>query len=440
MTRAWCWVIGVLVSVSASAKPHIVVFLADDHGYLDSQVYGNAEVRTPNMVRLAKAGMTFTNAFVVSPSCAPSRAALLTGLMPARNGAEANHSKPRAEIKKLPAYLRELGYEVVAFGKVSHYRHTADYGFDHFAHDAFHEHQAIPAALKWLRERKSDKPLCLFVGSNWPHVPWPEKSDAEAVTLPPTQIVTPETRRVRARYYEAVARMDAELGQVYDAATETLGTNVLFLHTSDHGAQFPFGKWNCYDAGIRTSLLVAWPGRIRAGSRSEAMVSWVDILPTLIEVAGGSAPKEIDGRSFQAVLQGQRSSHRERIFATHSGDGKMNAYPMRCVRTPDWKFILNLHPEFKFTTHIDLTERAGYWDSWERAAATNAAAAVTVRGYHQRPRQELYDLKTDPHEQRNLADDPAQAARVKALRSELQAWLREQGDKETVFGTPKMLE
>src|SRR5687767_656419 len=163
---------------AASGQPNIVVFLADDHGFLDSEVYGARDARTPNMLRLAQAGMTFTHAFVASPSCAPSRAALLTGLMPARNGAEANHARPRPEIKKLPAYLKELGYETAAFGKVSHYKHTHEYGFDYFAHDGFHEHAAIPAMLKWLRERQSDKPLCLFVGSNWPHVPWPEQADS----------------------------------------------------------------------------------------------------------------------------------------------------------------------------------------------------------------------------------------------------------------------
>jgi uncharacterized sulfatase len=221
----------------AALRPNIVVFLADDHGYADSEVYGSTDVRTPNMLRLAAAGLTFSNAFVVSPSCAPSRAALLTGLMPARNGAEANHSKPRADIKKLPVWLRELAYEVVAFGKVSHYKHTQDYGFDHFAHDAFHEHEAIPAALKWLRERTSEKPLCLFVGSNWPHVPWPDEATGAVArnALLPTHVDTPETRRARALYFTAVARMDAELGLVYDAARDELGTNTLFLHSSDHG-------------------------------------------------------------------------------------------------------------------------------------------------------------------------------------------------------------
>src|ERR1044071_6090781 len=151
-----------------AAKPNLVIFLTDDHSLLDSTVYGSKDVKTPNMQRIANAGLTFDRAFVASPSCAPSRGAMLTGLMPVRNGAEPNHSKPRAEIKKLPAYLQELGYEVVAFGKVSHYQHTADYGFDRFAHDTFHEHAAIPAAIEFLRTRPvaGARPLSLFVRSN----------------------------------------------------------------------------------------------------------------------------------------------------------------------------------------------------------------------------------------------------------------------------------
>src|SRR5687768_7570865 len=217
------------------AKPHLVIFLTDDHTVLDSSVYGSKDVRTPNMQRLAAAGLTFDRAFVASPSCAPSRAALLTGLMPARNGAEPNHSKPRAELKKLPAYLKELGYEVVAFGKVSHYQHTGDYGFDHFAHDKYHEDVAIPNGIKWLRERKAEKPLCIFFGTNWPHVPWPNDTagnDPNRVLVPPTHVDTAVTREARARYYAAVERMDAELGNAFDAANEVLGRNTFFITTA----------------------------------------------------------------------------------------------------------------------------------------------------------------------------------------------------------------
>ncbi len=145
MIKHIVFMLSILSSLAASARsPDIVIFISDDQSRDDCQAYAERGIPTPNMRRLAEEGMTFERAYVVSPSCAPSRATLLTGLSPARNGAEANHSRPKAELKKWPAYFQELGYEVVAFGKVSHYKHTADYGFDYFAHDTFHDHQGIP--------------------------------------------------------------------------------------------------------------------------------------------------------------------------------------------------------------------------------------------------------------------------------------------------------
>src|SRR6056297_1026106 len=160
-----------------ATRPDMVVFLSDDHTWRDSSVYGSPDIQTPNMQRLADAGITFNHAFVASPSCAPSRAALLTGMYPAKNGAEANHSRPDPDLKKLPGYLQELGYEVASFGKVGHYRQTTEYGFDIARHFGYHDDVAVDEAVKWLQERKSDKPLCLFVGTNWPHVAWPEETN-----------------------------------------------------------------------------------------------------------------------------------------------------------------------------------------------------------------------------------------------------------------------
>src|SRR5688572_24121610 len=151
----------------AADRPHVVVFLADDLGWADCSPYGNKEIRTPNMARLAAAGMTFTHAFVASPSCAPSRAALLTGLDPMRNGAMLNHARPRADVKKWPAYFKDLGYEVVAFGKVAHYAQVTEYGFDHASHFRYHEDDCVEAAVAWLAARKPGKPLCLLIGTNW---------------------------------------------------------------------------------------------------------------------------------------------------------------------------------------------------------------------------------------------------------------------------------
>lgn len=455
LTGVWLWFLatvllgggGGLAGDAPAARPTIVVFLADDLGCLDIQPYGAAAMHTPHLQALAAEGLAFDRAFVVSPSCAPSRAALLTGLSPARNGAEANHTLPRPELKKWPAFFQELGYEVVAFGKVAHYRHTAQYGFDHFAHDAFHDHAAIPAAVDYLRRRRgaTDRPLCLMVGSNWPHVPWPENAgeyDPQELPLPAGTIDTPATRAWRARYAAAVSRADDDLGVIRAAVREHLGPEVLFLFTSDHGAQWPLGKWNCYDAGIRTPLIVAWPGVVAPGTRTEAMVSWLDLLPTLLEAAGGQPPDWLDGRSFLPVLRGAATTHRTQIFTTHTGDGRWNIYPIRSLRTAEWKYIRNLHPEFAFTTHIDLgSPRDGreLFASWEERARTDPAAAEIVRRYHARPAEELYDLRADPHEQHNLAEDPRYAERLTSLRRELDAWMAATGDQRLVIQPPRLL-
>lgn len=450
--QLWLHVLGVVVWANISwaepsARPNIVVFLMDDHSQLDSAVYGSKDMPTPNMVRLAKRGLTFENAFVASPSCAPSRAALLTGLMPARNGAEANHSHPRAEIKKWPAYFQELGYEVVAFGKVAHYQQTKEYGFDYFAHDTFHDHECIPAAVEYLkhRDRGSTRPLCIMVGTNWPHVPWPKETqgiDAAALRLPAKSVDTTTTRKFRAEYAAAVVKADEDLGMIYDAAHEMLTSNTIFLESSDHGAQWPFAKWNCYDSGLRVPLIIKWPGVIKPGSRTDAIVSWIDFLPTLLEAVGGKAPEGIDGESFVGLLRGTATKHRNKIYATHTGDGRWNVYPMRCVRTEGWKYILNLHPDFAFTSFIDLpgelTQRE-MWMSWVDAAKSDSEAALNVKRYHKRPAEELYDLAADPNEESNMAGKPEQQNRLTQMREDIRQWMRSQDDKSTVTAKPRLL-
>lgn len=430
----------VLSAVTAQA-PHIVVFLSDDHTCRDSSVYGSTEVATENMARLAAAGTTFDRAFVASPSCAPSRAALLTGLYPANNGAEANHSRPRRELKKLPAYLQELGYQVVSFGKVGHYAQTPEYGFDLARHFGYHEDVAVPKAIEWLEARDDPRPLCLFVGTNWPHVPWPNDTDGidpDSVQVPPHHVDNPTTRQWRARYLAAVRQMDRELGMVLDAAKARLGDDVCFVHTSDHGAQWPFGKWNLYEDGIRTPLIVSWPGRVAAGARTPAMVSWIDVLPTLVEIAGGTAPDGIDGRSFLPVLEGRTTRHRDVVMTAHSGDGNFNVFPIRAARDADgFQYVRNLHPGFRFESHVTAnTGDSGYWSSWVRSAVESQAARRVVRRYQERPAEELYDLAHDPWEQHDLAADPAHAERLAKLRGEVDAWMEATGDRGTVHGEP----
>ena len=422
----------------AAEKPHIVVILSDDHGYLDSTVYGATDVHTPNLERLAKDGVTLTHMFAPSPSCSPSRTAMLTGLMPARNGAERNHALKKAGIPSLIENLRKQGYEVAAFGKVAHYKDGGNHGFDW--HDDRHDPKTVE---EYLKSRDANKPMCLFVGTHEPHVPWPDLAgyDPAKVTLPPTHIDTPETRDFRCRYYTDVTRADTYAGAMADLARKHLGEkNTLTIYTSDHGAQWPFGKWNLYDAGIRVPFIAVWPANIKPATTSSALCSWVDLLPTLIDAAGGPAPEKIDGRSFLPVLKGKTAQHRDRIFATHTGDGEMNVYPIRCVRTKDWKYILNLHPEFVHGTHIDRAkDRDGlkYFRTWE--AKDDPAAKAIVKRYRQRPKEELYDLAADPYEMTNLATDPRHVERLADFRKQIEDWMKEQGDPGTVFGTPRLL-
>lgn len=426
---------------AVSPRPDFVVFISDDHAQLDATPYGATDVRTPHMQQLARDGLVFTHAFIASPACAPSRSAMLTGLMPARNGAENNHTYKRDDIASLPEKLRALGYQTAAFGKVAHGPNDVTrHGFDVTAPS-----HAAAVVGKFLAERDRSKPLCLFVGTHEPHVPWPDLDgyDPTKINLPPAHIDTPETRAFRARYYTDITKADTQLGEMRALTRTHLdASRTLFVYTSDHGAQWPFGKWNLYDAGIRVPLLVAWPSVIAPGSRTAAMVQWIDLLPTLIEAAAGTVPPELDGRSFLSVLRGHATAHRETIYTTHSGDGRMNVYPIRSLRTADWKLIVNLHPEFAHTTHIDkaLARDGGrYWLSWFEKAQTDPAAAAIVRRYHERPAVELYDLRADPFEQRNLAALPAHAARVSEMRAQLTAWMQQQGDRETVFNEPRLL-
>lgn len=413
----------------AAKPPNIVVFISDDMGRADCSVYGSPVARTPTMQMLADRGMTFDNAYVASPSCCPNRASLLTGLMPARHGAHPNHTPVREGTKFLVPELKKLGYTVGSFGKVAH-------GSRNFAGCDHHSKVRTDMAREveeWFVEGGFDGPVCLFVGDRRPHVTWVEDAiyDPEDVTLPWHFVDTPETRKHWARYLTDITGMDEEMGRVYRLARKRFGDDFLFLFTSDHGGQWPLGKWNLYDFGAAVPLIVAWPGHVEPGVRTDAWVSWVDLLPTLIDIAGGRIPEGIDGRSFGKVLTGESSTHRDRMFTTHTGDGVMNIFPMRAVRIGKYKLVHNLCPGAYHTTHSDQLRRDGggaFWHSWHEAAGTDAEAAAAIRRYHRREEFELFDLEKDPEEKVNLAKNPEYRETLAKLRAELAAWTKAQGD------------
>ena len=419
---------------AAPQRPDIVMFIADDMSVKDSSAYGNTQIPGPNMAKLAGEGLTFERAYATSPTCAPSRAALLTGCYNIRNGVMFNQQRAREDIKKWPGYFHELGYEVVAIGKVSHYGHVTTYGFDYAGFYNYHQDICVEKAVEWLAKRKSGKPLCLLVGTNFPHVPWPKRGmlTPEELRLPARIADTPETRAARTRYAAAVTRADGDLGMVREAALKYLPKETLFVFSADQGAQWPFAKWNLYEAGLQVPLIVVWPGHVAAGKRTGAMVSWLDIMPTLLEAAGADpkmAAPGIDGRSFMGVLSGATDEHRDRVFATHSGDSDINYYPSRSVRLGSWKYIRNLDSALEFHTHIDLRPAdTGYWPSWVEHAKTDVTIASLVKQYLHRPAEELFDLSKDPDELKNLAGDAAHSADLVRLRAALDEWMSAEHD------------
>lgn len=412
-------------------RPNIVLVLGDDHTYRDIGCYGNPEVKTPNMDRLAGEGMRFTRAFTATAMCAPSRQQLYTGLFPIRNGAYPNHSQVYPGTKSLPHYLKALDYRVGLAGK-RHFGPAASYPFESVG-----KVELDFDAMREFVSREPSLPFCMVVCSKSPHCPWSEGDasvyDPEKLTLPGSWVDTPETRQALTRYYAEVTHLDRQVGRcmelVRDAGVED---ETLFIYTSEQGSQFPFSKWTCYEAGLHVAFIARWPGQIQPRSTADAMVQYVDVVPTLVEAACGETVSGVDGRSFLPVLRGQTDTHNDAVYGVHTTRGIKDGsecYPIRSIRTATHRYILNLNSEAAFQNVLMSKDREGYWKSWEAKAETDPQAAERVERYRRRPAEELYDVEADPHALHNLADDPKHRELVDSLRKRLEEWMKQQGDR-----------
>jgi N-sulfoglucosamine sulfohydrolase len=440
--------IGVSAQQDLSTKDkkwNIVLFVADDLGVNDTEPYGNKVVKTPNLSKLSQQSLLFTRAFAASPTCGPSRSSMLTGLMPIRHGAHGNHSGVKEGTKSLVHYLQPLGYTVAIAGKY-HIGPEDIFSFERVSKTNVPEpgHEQKPGLNydlnmapvdQWISKQQKDKPFMLVVADHSPHVIWPEKPtyDPATIDIPAKHIDTRETRVARARYYTDISKMDDNLGKLLASLDRHgLAGNTIVIFTADQGPQWPFAKWSLYDDGIKVPLLIRWPGTIKKAGKTGALVSHVDLLPTLMEAAGGKAPEGIDGSSFLGVIKGQLNTHRTTAFATHTGDRMINRAPARMLRTSQFKYILNLAPEILYTTHMDLAKDHDggreYWDSWREKSFTDKHAAAVLWRYHNRPKEELYDMIADPLELHNLAADAKYVKHIGQYRKEMADWRKGQND------------
>ena len=423
---AGCWT----SAVHAAQRPNFLFIMADDCTFRDIGCYGG-QAHTPNIDRLATQGMRFTQCFQSAPMCSPTRHNIYTGLYPVKSGAHPNHTFANPGTRSVVHYLKPLGYRVALSGK-KHINPPDVFRFEYSGKGNNPDLEAIDVLFTECRE--SSTPFCLFACSNEPHTPWNKgdssRYDAESLTLPPYFVDTRQTRKAMTKYLAEITYFDWQVGQCLDLLDKhDLAENTMVVVVSEQGSSFPFGKWTCYDTGLQSACIVRWPGNVEPGSVSDAMIEYVDVLPSFIDAAGGTPEPVLQGKSLLPVLRGDTAHHKDFVFGIMTTRGIINGsdhFGIRSVRSPRYKYILNLTPDVEFRNVCMNSETFRSWE--EKAADGDADAADKTRRYRQRPGEELFDVKADPLEWHNLADDPEFAKEKAELRQQLMAWMEEQGD------------
>lgn len=435
---------GLASGPASAAQPNFVIFIADDMTWTDSGIYGSPDVPTPNIDRLAGEGMRFTHAFQAVAMCAPTRQELYTGLYPTTSGAYPNHSFVKDGTKSLVHYFSALGYRVGLTGK-THIGPRSSFEFEEVGNlynppNAQIDSDQFPvvdfeAAEKFIT-RQSDQPFFLVVAAHYPHAPWTDGDRSlfppSKLTVPPYLVDTPTTRALLQQYFAEVTMADKQLGELLGVLDKTgVAGNTFVLFTSEQGSSVPFAKWTLYDAGIHTEMIVRWPGKVAPGTTTDALVQYMDVVPTMLEAAGAVQPS-LDGTSFLPVLAGTSAKVKDYVYGIHTNRGIIGGtdYPIRSVRSDRYKLIRNLEPDNLVRNGLTTPQGSAVLKSWqEKADAGDKAAAARISAYLKRPAVELYDLQDDPFELVNLADEPSLAQVRADLETHLEAWMSAHGDK-----------
>ena len=426
-------------------RPNIVVIVADDMGTNEIGCYGGKNLTTPNIDRLASEGIRMTNNYASMAMSVPIRASLYTGLYPARNGSYQNHKATYSNVKSAAHYMTDLGYRVGRTGKNHPAGQQAVYPFEEisgFEVNCVKSHPAVSTTdgIKSFIQRNADEPFCLYVCSINSHMPWDAGDASEFnpanVVLPPNCVDNAQTRKEFCNYLAEIRLLDNEVGMVYDALEETGQLdNTLVIFLAEQGPQMPYGKWTLYRYGTNSAFIARYPKQIQAGTVCDAIVQYEDILPTLIDVAGGNPVDGLDGMSCLDVLRGNKAEHRQWAYGIHNNNPEGNAYPIRSIQDKRYKLIVNLTPEVDYHCKYVTQPGSSMWNSWLETAKTSADAQRLVNGYLTRPALELYDLQDDPWELNNLAELPEHAGRIDTMREALEAWMQQQGDRGTLMDT-----
>jgi uncharacterized sulfatase len=443
------------------ARPNILFLFGDDWAWPHASCLGTPQIQTPTFDRLAREGVLFRHAHAAAPSCSPSRAAILTGQWHWRLGDGANlrgSLDPRHAV--YPDLLERAGYHVGLSGKG--YAPGTWQGWPHNpAGRGFRGFEAF------LTARPKGQPFCFWLGSGFPHRAYPLDSgpragfDPAKVVVPPYLPDNETVRRDICDYQLAAQSFDRHAGEAL-AGLERSGEldNTLIVMSGDNGWPFPRGKATCYASGTHQPLAVRWGARVAGGRGVDDFVSLADLAPTFLEAAGLKPPPTMTARSFLDVLLSAkpgrvdpRRDHTLTGMETHVRcralpDGTLGGYPMRTLLTHDFHYLRNFAPErwpagdppaagatpdfaqYAKTTHVGYADiDAGPTKAWIVTHRDEPATRPFFdRACGPRPARELYDLRHDPHELRNVAEEPAYAATVKALDARLLAQLQATAD------------
>lgn len=459
-------VLPVLAMMLASAlaeteqRPNFLILFADDISASHLGCYGALNPGTsPNIDRLAREGIRFDNMFVTSATCAPARAELYTGLFPQRNGVFRNHLPTVQGTRSVAHYLSDLGYRVGLAGK-KHYSPASVYPFEYLQGFCPKAAQANPPADDWTQVRQflsrdSKEPFCLFICSIHAHSPWDagdsSRWEPEKLKLPPNLADTEGTRQHYREFLAEVRVFDDQVGKAEELLKELgLDANTVVIVLDENGTGMPGGKWSAFDWGVRSGCVMKWPASYQANFSTDAITQYCDILPTLIEAAGGIVPESIDGKSLLPLIQKKTSKHRDYAFSMHnnrdSSNGKVDpCFSLRAATDGRHKLIWNLTPGNMYATQningLDYgdvnrgSSATKIYGSWLEAAKSDPHVNDLLRRIRYYPEIQLFDLHEDPWELHDLANKPEHQSKINELKMAISNWMKQQGDDGHVKGS-----
>ncbi len=426
--------LGGAAALSAQARPkNVLLLIADDLG-LHTGAYGDRTARTPHLDRLAADGVRFTNAFCTTASCSASRSVLLSGLHNHANGhyghAHGEHNlRYLPKVKSSPELLKAAGYRTGVIAKL-HVNPLSEFAWDlNATREGGRDVTRMAEIARDFIQADASKPFYLHMGFTDPHRAAQgfanrdyrgvtrTRFDPAQVRVPPYLPDNADVRAEVAEYYEAANRLDQGIGMMMDVLKQTGQLdNTLVIFLSDNGMPFANAKTNCYDAGIHLPLIVRAPGQARRGVVNHGMASWVDIVPTVLDWTGAAGPGyELHGRSILPTLEQENPTGRDEVYFSHTFHEITMYYPMRGIRTRQYKYIRNLFPELEFPHASDLWA-SSTWQSVLREGEKAKVGGRPVGAYLHRKGEELYDITRDPDEVNNLAGSSAHAATLADLR------------------------